>query len=202
MTFHGLLPRRWRADDGGGFTSLQRAMNDLFADFAPALDMPFVPESSGGRTAWFPKLDVTETERDYTVTAELPGLDPHDVEVNVMGDTLTIRGDKKLERDQQDGGTVHRSERAYGAFQRVLQLPQEVDISKSDARFDKGVLTVVLAKAAQAEPESTRLQIRSTEGNGRRLQENPGEQRSPRGGREESGPEGETDARSRNRGKT
>ena len=93
-----------------------------------------------------PRLDVSETEREVKVTAELPGMDEKDVTVTLEGDVLTLKGEKKAEAEEK-GKNFHRVERTYGSFQRVITLPAEVDAAKVTAGFKKGVLTVTLAKS-------------------------------------------------------
>lgn len=97
-----------------------------------------------------PRLDMSETEQEIKVTAELPGMDEKDVTVTLEGDLLTLRGNKKAETEEK-GKNFHRLERTYGSFQRVITLPAEVDATKVTAGFKKGVLTVTLAKSPAAQ---------------------------------------------------
>jgi HSP20 family protein len=105
------------------------------------------PKSTGDLV---PRLDVSETEREIKVTAELPGMDEKDVNVTLEGDVLTLKGEKKAEAEEK-GKNFHRVERTYGSFQRVITLPAEVDATKVTAGFKKGVLTVTLAKSPAAQ---------------------------------------------------
>lgn len=121
------------------FLSFYRQANRMFED--AFRDFDEVRESLGGVLA--PSIDITQNERETRITAELPGVKEHDVEVSVDNDMLTIRAEKRLERsDSQD--TRHLSERAYGIFQRTLRLPQTIDPDQVRAHFDHGVLTVLL----------------------------------------------------------
>ncbi|MBK8574787.1 MAG: Hsp20/alpha crystallin family protein [Elusimicrobia bacterium] len=97
-----------------------------------------------------PRLDMSETEQEIKVTAELPGMDEKDVTVTLEGDLLTLKGEKKAETEEK-GKNFHRLERTYGSFQRVITLPSEVDATKVTAGFKKGVLTVTLAKSPTAQ---------------------------------------------------
>lgn len=97
-----------------------------------------------------PRLDMSETEQEIKVTAELPGMDEKDVTVTLEGDVLTLKGEKKAETVEK-GKNFHRLERTYGSFQRVVTLPAEVDATKVTAGFKKGVLTVTLAKSPAAQ---------------------------------------------------
>ena len=104
-----------------------------------------------------PKVDVSETDKAYEITVELPGMDDKDVEVNVVGDRLTISGEKKV----GDGGADrHLSERAYGAFRRTFKLPDEVNAGKVSAAFRNGVLTVGVPKAVAAQKRVKKIAIK------------------------------------------
>jgi HSP20 family protein len=158
-TLKTLLPRRWRADEENGFTTLQRAMNELFEDYAPVLEAPDFSGLSTGRPAWIPRLDVVEGDKEITVTADLPGLDEKQVEVRMVGGTLTIQGEKRTQHEAKDK-TFHRCERSWGAFARQVQLPCEIDPRNTKAIFDKGVLTVTLPKAQPAERSACRIEVK------------------------------------------
>jgi HSP20 family protein len=98
---------------------------------------------------WAPKLDVSETKDAMVVTAEMPGLDPKEIEVALNGDVLTLKGEKEKETTK-DEERFHRAERTYGAFLRSVRLPMAVDGSKVTATFKNGVLTVTLPKTPAA----------------------------------------------------
>ncbi len=99
-------------------------------------------------TIWGPLVDVEETDSDITVRAELPGMNKDDIKVNVVGDVVTISGERKQEAEQK-GRTFHRIERLYGKFQRSLTLPVEVESEKAKATYKNGVLELVLPKSAR-----------------------------------------------------
>jgi HSP20 family protein len=96
-----------------------------------------------------PAADIVETDKAFRITAELPGMKKEDVEVSVTEGTLTVKGQKKEEREEKQKG-YYLSERRYGSFQRAFQLPRIVDTDKIEARFDNGVLTVTIPKSAEA----------------------------------------------------
>jgi HSP20 family protein len=127
------------------FTSLQREIDRVFSDFSRQF-----PESGSGMLA--PRLDIAEGDREITVSAELPGVEQKDVEVTVRDDILTIRGEKKAEKETKEKN-YHLVERSYGSFQRALRLPPGIDGEKVRASIDKGVLTVTLPKAPAAQPK-------------------------------------------------
>ena len=114
-----LLPRK-RGDVPGPMGALQHEVNRLFDDF---FTRDFLAESFHGLGHWRPALDVSETENTVVVKAELPGLDAKDVEVSLNGDVLTIKGEKKEEKEEKTK-SYHRVERHYGAFERSVRLPR------------------------------------------------------------------------------
>jgi HSP20 family protein len=103
-------------------------------------------------------LDVRENENEYTVEASLPGVKPEGVQIQVMGDTVTISGETRQEREQRRGENVLMRERQVGSFSRSLTLPMPIDADRAEARFEHGVLTLTLPKAEQARPR--RIQVR------------------------------------------
>jgi HSP20 family protein len=129
------------------FVSLQREIERLFDDFTRGF--PSVV-SSGGRPELMPAMDVTETDTDIEVTAELPGLEEKDVQINLADNVLTIRGEKKSGRDEKTKDH-YLVERSYGSFYRSLELPAGVDPDKIQASIAKGVLKVVVPKPAPAQ---------------------------------------------------
>jgi HSP20 family protein len=146
MEIKSMLPwRRERAiAERDPFMALRREMDSLFDSFFSDL---------GGRTrdleTFDPRVDVTESDKEFRITAELPGVEEKDVEVSVAGDTVSIKGEKKQEKEEK-GEERYRLERSYGAFRRTFVLPSEVDANKGTATFKKGLLTLTLPKAAHA----------------------------------------------------
>jgi HSP20 family protein len=133
------------------FTELHREMNRLFDDFVGG------GSSSQQATTMAPRLDVKERENELCVSAELPGVEPGEVDVRLEGSLLTIRGEKKAEAEQEKEDW-HIMERSYGRFQRSLQLPFEPDASQVRADFKQGVLTIHIPKQPQQE-RSRRIEI-------------------------------------------
>jgi HSP20 family protein len=107
-----------------------------------------------------PKMDLEETEKDYRITAELPGMEEKDVEVLLAGNSITIKGEKKEEKEEKDKSYYH-MERSYGSFQRTVPLPEGIDLNKVDADFKNGVLTVKLPKTVEAKTKSKKVPIKS-----------------------------------------
>jgi HSP20 family protein len=109
--------------------------------------------------AFSPKVDVTENEKEFNISAELPGMDDKDIDVSLQNDMLTIRGEKKEEKEDK-GKDYYRMERSYGYFSRTIPLPVEVETDKVDAKFKKGVLTITLPKTAKAVAETKKISVK------------------------------------------
>jgi HSP20 family protein len=135
------------------FTTLQEEMNRLFESFG---SFPAASWSSD----MAPRMDVCETEQEIDIDAELPGMDESNVEVNVGGDTLTISGERKDERNDRDRN-YRISERSYGRFSRSLSLPFDVDPKNVSATFDKGVLHIAVRKPENATRKSAKIPVKS-----------------------------------------
>jgi HSP20 family protein len=101
---------------------------------------------------WMPAVDVLEKDDKFVVKAELPGMKEEDISVSVVGDTLTIKGEKKTETEVKEED-YYRCERAYGSFYRSIPLPSTVDAGKIEASYQDGVLEVTLPKAAEVKPK-------------------------------------------------
>ena len=129
---------------GDPFLSLHREMNRLFDDTFRGLDQ------GDGRSGSFlaPNLDVHESGDEFCVTADMPGIAPEDIDLQIEGDTLTICGESKREQARDDKG-YHVMERSSGSFRRTLRLPFEPDADKVKAECRNGVLTVHVPKAGQ-----------------------------------------------------
>jgi HSP20 family protein len=115
-------------------------------------------ESLPARFGWGPRLDLAETENEITVKAEVPGVDPADVDLRVEGNLLMIRGEKKQEKEE-NRRDYHYVERQYGSFQRTVQLPGSADPNKVDASYKDGVLTVSIGKKPEA--KAKKIAVRS-----------------------------------------
>jgi HSP20 family protein len=138
--------------------ALQLDINEAFADFWRAFDAPAFGGGEPGGGA-VPKVDIRETDREVEVTAELPGMDEADIDVSVADGILTIRGERKAERETKDKGYVRR-ERSFGRIERVVPLPAGLDPNSATANFKKGVLTVTIAKTAEAQDAVKRIAVR------------------------------------------
>jgi HSP20 family protein len=107
---------------------------------------------------WLPSLDVSETKSDLVIKAELPGMDAKDIEISLNEGILTIKGEKKQEREEKEEG-YHLIERSYGSFTRSIRLPKEVQSDKINASFKNGVLKVVLPKSEEAKKKEIKIKV-------------------------------------------
>ena len=114
---------------------------------------------SGARALMSPELDVRENADRITIEAELPGVDEKDISVTVANGMLTIKGEKKQEKEERNEN-YYLAERSYGTFQRSLRLPDSIDDSKVEAKFAKGVLKVTAAKRPEAVKAERRIEIK------------------------------------------
>jgi len=138
------------------FMSLQREIDRLFDDFSRGF--PTFPSFGNGKSELLPSMDVTETDKDIQITAELPGLEEKDVQINVADNLLTIRGEKKAEKEEKDKN-YRLIERSYGSFERTLELPDGVNADAIQASIAKGVLTVTVPKPAPA--QSKKIEVKA-----------------------------------------
>ncbi len=146
---------RWRP--GRELATIRDEMNRLFDDFFSGF--PF-PERRRGlmEGEWAPTVDVAETDENIIVTAELPGVKQNDVEISVVNDVLTLKGEKREEKEIKKEN-YHRIERSYGSFQRSITLPTGVHADKAKATYKDGVLTVTIPKVEEAKPKSIKINV-------------------------------------------
>ena len=123
----------------------------------------FIEPKATRLEGWAPVLDVSETDSEVLIRAEIPGINPSDVDVSISGNTLSISGSKK-EESEKSGEDFYQCERRFGSFRRVVELPETIDPEKVTADGDAGVVTVRVAKKVGVKPRH--VPVRST--NGRR----------------------------------
>jgi HSP20 family protein len=147
---------RW--DQSRGLTSLQDQVNRLFAG-------NFTPDRSGhdDLATWAPPVDIYETENELVLKADLPGLEDKDIDVRVENNMLTIRGERKFEKDVNEDN-YFRVERATGPFTRSFSLPNTVSSESVRAEYRNGVLTLHLPKSEESKPKQIKI---SVSGNGK-----------------------------------
>jgi HSP20 family protein len=137
------------------FSYLRHQINRVFDDF---WGEPWLARGETF-TGFAPQVDVTETDKEVKVCAEIPGVEAKDIDVSVEDGTLTIRGDKKYEREENERGQ-YRMERSYGSFERTIPLPAEVDEAKAKAEFKNGVLRLTLPKRPGAQSRRKKIPVK------------------------------------------
>ncbi len=166
MAKKNLLPSLWKGTSvpvsrvDSPFSSFQQRMNDLFDDFFRGFPLASPGAMDDRIGAFYPSVDVKEGEKEIVVKAELPGLEEKDIEVLLAEDALTIKGEKKEEKEDK-GKNYYHMERSYGSFHRVIHLPVEVDANKVEAAFKNGVLSVVLPKTEKAKAAGKKINIKT-----------------------------------------
>lgn len=139
---------------------MNRLFDDLFSGFGlPGLALP----RAGSAAILTPQIDVSETENEIQITADLPGIDEKNVEVLVADDLLTIRGEKEAEHEEKERG-YRLIERASGTFSRFIRLPFSVDPGQVQAAFKNGVLTVTIPKPKEARDKVHRIEVKAGDG--------------------------------------
>ena len=164
--------RRW--DPFRDLLGIQNEMNRLFGRTYGPGEAPKAETEAETQGSWVPPLDVYETQDRYLITAELGGMTTGDVDITVEDNVLTLRGERKFYRDVPEE-SFHRIERRFGPFQRRVALPQGSDTRHIEASMADGLLTIEVAKAAQAQP--VRVEVKAGPG-------------SPRGKEEPASPSG------------
>lgn len=132
---------------------LRDRMNRLFEDLVSS---PRLEESDIIQSNWSPAVDIYETENELVLTAELPGVDEKEVEIKVEDNTLSLKGERKFEKETREEN-YHRIERAYGSFSRSFSLPNYVDQDKISAEYENGLLKIHLPKKPEVKPRKVKI---------------------------------------------
>jgi HSP20 family protein len=140
------------------FSTLQDRMNRLFRETQGNSQEEPLTSSS-----FAPAVDVYEDEHNVTLKIEVPGIDEKDIDVRIENNTLTVHGDRKIEKEEKEEN-YRRVERQYGSFTRTFNLPPTVDAEKVQADYDKGVLKVTLPKKAEAKPKQIKVNVGQSAG--------------------------------------
>ncbi|MEG9436797.1 Hsp20/alpha crystallin family protein [Edaphobacter sp. HDX4] len=139
---------------------LQNRLNSIFQDFA-------VPANGQGESlaaaGFVPAVDIYEDAHKVLVKVEVPGIKQDDLDIRLENQTLTVRGERKFETEEKEEN-FHRIERRFGSFVRTFTVPQTVDTESITANYDAGVLTITLAKKAEAKPKQVKIGVGSTSG--------------------------------------
>jgi HSP20 family protein len=155
MTLIRWKPTRELAQWPNDLWSMQREINRMFDSFMQGGTQD---DGSFGLNMWTPAVDIAERENEFEVKVELPGVSKDDVKITLESNILTIRGEKKQEKEDK-GENHHRVERSYGSFQRSFMLPAIVKNDKIDANYRDGILTIMLPKAEEAKPKQIEVKV-------------------------------------------
>jgi len=134
---------------------IQREMNKMFNNFFRG----DIQDEDSAFMAWTPAVDIAEHDDEYLVKVELPGVNKEDVKITIESNVLTIRGEKKQEKETKKEN-YHRVERNYGSFQRSFTLPSTVKSDKIDASYKDGILSISLPKAEEAKPKQIEVKVK------------------------------------------
>src|SRR5436309_12198336 len=139
------------------FSTMQDRMNRMNRRFRESYS-PKGPEEALTTTSFAPPVDIYEDEHTITLKLEVPGIDEKDIDVRVEGNTLSVHGERKIEKEEKEEN-FRRVERQYGSFTRSFTLPSSVDPAQVSADYDKGVLKIRLAKKAEAKPKQIKVNV-------------------------------------------
>lgn len=152
------LQRRERDDSWNPFRELERIQNEMNRLFDFSITRAPEKGTALYESLWAPAIDIHETKDSIVVKADLPGLKKEEIDVQVDGPSLVIKGERKHESEQKENGYL-RTERAYGSFYRELSLPSTVDASNMKASYKDGVLELVLPKKEEAKPKKINVEV-------------------------------------------
>jgi HSP20 family protein len=157
---HKMAISRWKPEtEVTGWTpfrdlfNMQREIGRVFDSLFPEYN-----SESSIAAQWAPRVDVLEQKESFQIKAELPGVNKSDVKITVHDSVLTIRGEKKQEKEEKDANS-HRVERSFGIFERSFSLPTTIKSDKIDASFRDGVLTITLPKVEEAKPKEIEVRL-------------------------------------------
>jgi HSP20 family protein len=132
--------------------AVSRLFDELFNDF------PFTSSLADGKENWIPSVDVLEKEGNIVLRVELPGMNEKEIELKVEGDTLILKGERKM-ASEDNKSNYHRIERSYGSFTRSFRLPDTVDSEKIEADYKTGVLTITIPKKPEVKPREIPVKV-------------------------------------------
>jgi HSP20 family protein len=141
------------------FSSMHDRMNRMSRLFRESYS-PEAPEEALTTTNFAPPVDIYEDEHNITLKLEVPGIDEKDIDVRIENSTLTVHGERKIEKEEKEEN-FRRVERQYGSFTRSFTLPSTVDTGQVSADYEKGVLKIKLAKKAEAKPKQIKVNVGS-----------------------------------------
>jgi HSP20 family protein len=136
------------------FERMRREMDRLWDSFFEGKPT----RMAGEEREWVPSLDISETKGDLVVKAEIPGIDPKDIDISLNEGVLTIKGEKKQEKEEKEEG-YHLVERSYGSFTRSIRLPREIQNEKINASYKNGVIKITLPKTEEARKKEVKIKV-------------------------------------------
>jgi len=139
------------------FSAMQERMNRMNRLFRESYG-PETPEEALTTTSFAPPVDIYEDEHTIAVKMEVPGIDEKDIDVRIENNTLTVHGERKIEKEEKEEN-FRRTERQYGSFTRSFTLPSSVDLAQVRADYDKGVLKIAFAKKAESKPKQIKVNV-------------------------------------------
>src|ERR1700682_5922095 len=139
------------------YSTMQNRINHMNRLFRESYS-PAAPEEALTTTNFAPPADIYEDEHNITLKIDVPGIDEKDIDVRIEGNTLTVHGERKFEKEEKEEN-YRRVERQYGSFTRTFNLPSTVDHENVQADYDKGVLKIKLAKKAEAKPKQIKVNV-------------------------------------------
>jgi len=146
-----------------GMRPWRPVFEDIEQELEEILGMPFLPRMwrrlPGNGMEWMPRIEMYEKDDKYVVKAELPGMKREDIDVSVVGDTMTIKGERKAESEIKKED-YHCCERMYGSFYRSIAMPSAVDVENIKAKYDNGMLEVTVPKAPQIKPKKVDISVK------------------------------------------
>jgi len=141
------------------YSTMQNRINHMNRLFRESYS-PEAPEEALTTTNFAPPVDIYEDEHNITLKIDVPGIDEKDIDVRIEGNTLTVHGERKIEKEEKEEN-FRRVERQYGAFTRSFTLPSSVDPGQVNANYANGVLKIALAKKAEAKPKQIQVNVGS-----------------------------------------
>lgn len=132
--------------------TLREKMNRLFEDMFTGRS----EDKDLTASTWAPSVDIYETESELVMTAEIPGIDEKDVEIKIEDNTLTLKGERKFEKETKEEN-YHRIERSYGSFYRAFTLPNSIDPDKIQAEHENGILKITMPKRQELKPRKVKI---------------------------------------------
>lgn len=145
-----------KKEENNPFALFRQDMNSLFDNFFHGFE---IEPAWGSPVSFNPRVDVKESDKEIAISAELPGMEDKDIDISLTKDALTIKGEKKQEKEDK-GKDYYRMERSYGSFTRMIPLPAEIDTDKAKAEFKKGVLNISLPKTVKSIKETKKIPVK------------------------------------------